>query len=156
MRPSLTSAFSLFLWLGPCLSHTSTVTQLIIMDRRRRSPPPSQLDEFDAFLVPHLANNKLFHRGRGVTPVAAVKRRLDRLRAACEAMGVRDSMLLPREQQVLPEEAAEVEAALGALHDDKRDKADHHEAEEEGEGEEQQAPAAESAAPQGKTLKLRR
>lgn len=105
------------------------------------SPLPTQLEEFDAFLVPHLAANKLYHRGAGVTPVAQVKRRLQRLRAACEAAGVRDSQLLPPEQQLTPEERALVDAAKRAVHPDKRDR-DGDEEEEEEEGESAVSPSS--------------
>lgn len=65
--------------------------------------------------MPHLSNNKLYHRGAGVTPVAQVTRRLERLKAACEAMGVSDSQLLPPDQKLTPEEEGEVEAARRAV-----------------------------------------
>ena len=63
-----------------------------------------------------------------------VKRRLQRLRAACEAMGVADSMLLPRDQWVTEEEQGEIDRATAALDKEKRDDADL--GVEEGEGEE--------------------
>ena len=63
-----------------------------------------------------------------------MKRRLQRLRAACEAMGVADSMLLPREQWVTEEEQGEIDRATAALDKEKRDDAEV--GVEEGEGEE--------------------
>lgn len=68
------------------------------------------------------------------TRTIQVKRRLNRLRAACEAMGVQDSMLLPKGEQVTAEERREIKRAMAALDRGKADK-DHDLRFEEGEGE---------------------